>query len=177
MSKQEFERVLAAVVDLRLLAKQTREPDTRATLRRLERSLRGLLGPGLPKRPAAAHLGVSVTALDKWIARGRLPVVAKGRSSRRTVETGPFLELAEHVEELRRAGRERGLLAEAFSRLGWPDDPDGEQVVPEELARLPRPNVSVRQLRADYERIRPEARVVELTHLHRSLNAVAQGRR
>jgi hypothetical protein len=116
-----------------------------------------------------------VAALEKWIARGRLPVVATHGSSRRTVETRALLELAEQVETLRQEGLDRGLLAEAFRRLGWPDDPDGEQVVREEIARLPRPNVSVQQLRADYERIPPAARMAHLTELHRSLNALAQG--
>lgn len=177
MRKDATERLLAAIVELRLLVRETREPETRAKLRELEWQLRPLLDAGVPKRQAAAQLGVSVAALDKWIARGRLPVVAKAGSSRRTVETRPLLELAEQVETLRREGLERGRLSEAFRRLGWPDDPDGEQVVREEIARLPRPNVSVQQLRADHERIPTAARVVELTHLHRSLNALARGRR
>jgi hypothetical protein len=146
-----------------------------ARLRQLEWTLRPLLGPGLPKKRAAACLGVSVAALDKWIHRGRLPVVSKTASSRLAVETRAFLELAEQVEELRREGLERGLLAEAFGRLGWPDEPSGQQVLREEIARLPRPNVSVRRLRADYEGTAPAERVIELTHLHRSLNAVLKG--
>lgn len=177
MRKRETEQLLAAIVEIRLLARETREQETRAGLRRLEWRLRSLLDPGVPKRQAARQLGVSVTALDKWIRRGRAPVVAQEGSSRRTVETRSFLELAEQLELLRRDGLEHGLLAEAFRRLGWPDDAEGEQVLREEIARLPRPNVSVRQLRADYERIPPEARVVHLTHLHRSLNALARGRR
>jgi hypothetical protein len=177
MGKDATGRLLAAIVELRLLVKETREPETRARLRQVEWQLRPLLEAGVPKRQAAAQLGVSVAALDKWIARGRLPVVGRRGSSRRTVETRALLELAEQVETLRRAGLERGLLAEAFSRLGWPDDPDGEQVVREEIARLPRPNVSVQHLRADYERIPPEARAAQLTRLHRSLNALVQGRR
>jgi hypothetical protein len=177
VGKDTVGRLLAAIVELRLLVRETREPETRARLRRLEWQLRPLLEVGVPKRQAAAQLGVSVPALDKWIARGRLPVVGRRGSSRRTVETRALLELAEQVEALRRAGLERGLLAEAFTRLSWPDDPDGEQVVREEIARLPRPNVSVQQLRADYERIPPEARAAQLTQLHRSLNALTLGQR
>lgn len=169
--------MVAAIVDLRALVKATHEPETRAILRRIEWTLRPLLEAGLPKRQAAARLGVSVAALDKWIRRGRLPVVVRQGSSRRTVETRAFLELATEVEALRRDGVERGVLAEAFERLGWTDDPDGEQVVREEIACLPRPNVSVRQLRADYERIPADARVPRLTHLHRSLNRVSGRRR
>jgi hypothetical protein len=170
-------RLLASVVEVRLLARATREPETRAALRRVEWRLRPLLGVGVPKRQAAAQLGVSVVALDKWIARGRLPVVGRRGSARRSVETRALLEVAEQVEALRRAGVERGLLAHAFAALGWSDDPDGEQVVREEIALLPRPNVSVQQLRADYERIPPGARVAHLTQLHRSLNALVRGRR
>lgn len=104
-------------------------------------------------------------------------MVSKTASSRLAVETRAFLELAEQVEELRREGLERGLLAEAFGRLGWLDEPSGQQVLREEIARLPRPNVSVRRLRADYEGTSPAERVIELTHLHRSLNAVLEGQR
>jgi hypothetical protein len=176
MDEEGARRLLAAIVELRLLVRETREPETRASLRRLEWRLRPLLAAGVPKGRAAAQLGVTVPALDKWIARGRLPVVSRKGSTRRTVETRALLELAVQVEELRRAGLERGVLAEAFRRLDWPDDPDGEQVVREEIARLPRPNVSVRQLRADYE-APAEARIARLTQLHRSLNALAQGER
>lgn len=177
MTRARTERLIAAVVELRLLVKETREPETRAKLRQLEWKLRALLGPSLPKMQAAAALGVSVAGLDKWIDRGRLPVVAKADSSRLGVETRALLELAEHVESLRREGLERGLLAEAFRRLGWPDDPGGRQVLREEIARLPRPNVSVHQLRSDYERTAPEERVIQLTRLHRSLAAVLGGQR
>jgi hypothetical protein len=177
VTRTETDRLVAAIVELRLLTKRTREPQTRGRLRQLEWTLRPLLGPGLPKKRAAACLGVSVAALDKWIHRGRLPVVSKTASSRLAVETRAFLELAEQVEELRREGLERGLLAEAFGRLGRPDEPSGQQVLREEIARLPRPNVSVRRLRADYERTAPAERVIELTHLHRSLNAVLKGQR
>lgn len=177
MSKAESDQLIAAIVELRLLVKETREPETRGRLRRLEWKLRPLLGPSLPKKQAASVLGFSVAALDKWIDRGRLPAVAKPGSSRLAVETRAFLELAGQVEALRREGQERGLLAEAFNRLGWPDDPTGRQVLREEIARLPRPNVSVQQLRADYERLTPEERVIEVNHLHRSMNAVLKGQK
>jgi len=177
MEKEVAGRLLAAIVQLRLFARTTREAETRAKARELEWSLRSLLPAGIPKRQAAALLGVSVPALDKWIARGRVAVVAREGTARRTVETRALLELAEQVETVRREGSERGALSAALGRLGRLDDPGGEQVLREEIARLPRPNVSVPQLRADYERIPADERVARLTALHRSLNTLAQGRR
>lgn len=172
MSKSEMTKLLRAVVDLRLTVKEAREPELRGRLRKVERSLGSLLGPSVPKKQAASLLRVSVVALDRWIDRGRLPVVATPGSSRLGVETKPLLELAEQVELLRRQGAVREPLARAFDALGWPDDPAGRYVVRAEIAALPRSNVPVRQLRRYFEQTTPEERVTHLDDLNRSLSAL-----
>jgi excisionase family DNA binding protein len=164
-------------VRLRLAIRGTRDGALRDELRQVEVALRRELGPAVPKRPAARLLGVSVTALDRWIDRGRLPVVAPGGGSRRLgVETQPLLELATRVRELRRRGRTRGLLAAAMNDLGWPES-GRRRVIREDVARLPRPNVSLPELRRSFDETTPEQRVLEIAALHRSLNALAAGKR
>lgn len=166
-------RLLADVVELRRALRETREPSVREKLRKVERSLRGTLGPSVPKTPAAGALGVSVQALDKWIDRGVLAVVARAGSSRVEVETGPLLDLLDQVTVLRAQGVRRGVLASAVRRLGWRDDPAGRRVLSENVARLPRPNVPARELREQFERTTAEERVAEAARLSALLTALA----
>jgi hypothetical protein len=169
--------LLDAIVRLRLAIAQTRDAALREELREVETGLRRRVGPWVAKREAARLLGVSVTALDRWIDRGRLPVVARPASSRLAVETTPLLELAVEAERLRRQGVTRGRLAKALARLGWHDDPEGRQVVRADVAALPRPNVPAPELRRQFEKTTPEERVLQLAALNRSLNVVLQGKR
>src|SRR3982751_952060 len=103
--------LLEPIVRLRLAIQKTRDPRLRDELREIEVSLRRQLGPAVPKRAAARLLGVSVTALDRWVDRGVLPVVSSPRGTKRlAVETTPLLELATTVRRLRRAGHSRGVV-------------------------------------------------------------------
>ena len=166
--------LLDVIVRLRLAIRQTRDLALRDELRQVEVALRGEVGPIVPKRVAARLLGVSVTALDHWIDRGRIPVVAPSNGSqRRGIETTPLLDLATRVCELRREGRTRGLLVTAMDDLGW-TELGRRLVIREDIARLPRPNVSLPELRRQYAETTPEHRVLELSALHESLNALAQ---
>ena len=169
--------LLEPIVRLRQAIQETRDPQLREALRGIEVSLRRQLGPSVPKRAAARLLGVSVTALDRWVDRGVLPVVASaGGSKRLGVETSPLLELATSVHRLRRDGRSRGVLAEAVRKLGWRDR--GHRLVLSlDVARLPRPNVPLDELRQQFEETTPEQRVLQLAALNRSMNALAQGAR
>ncbi len=177
MSKAETAKLLRAVVDLRLAIREMGEPKVRGTVRQVERSLTALLGPSIPKKQAAGLLGVSVVALDVWIARGRLPGVDTPGTTRLGVETRSLLDLAEQVELLRRQGVKREQLAQAFAVLGWTDDPAGRYVLRAEIAALPRPNVSARQLRRDFEQTTPKERLSQLDQLNRSMNALVSARR
>ena len=164
------------IVELRTAIREVRDRAVRARLRALEVDLRRALGPSIPKRRAAAALGVSVPALDHWIERGRLPVVTRAGSSRLAVETGPLLDLLEQVVALREQGAGRGLLATAFSRLGVADEPEGRQVLAEKVAELPRPNVPVRELRDRRDRTTPEERVREVAAISRLATNLASRR-
>jgi hypothetical protein len=86
-------------------------------LGRVRRQLRRDMGVSVPKRRAAALLGVSVPALERWIRAGRLPVVRRPGSSREEIDSDALVDLATEVTRLREAGRSRGVLAEAFRRL------------------------------------------------------------
>ncbi len=147
----------------------------RERLRKVERSLRSMIGPSIAKKRAAAGLGVSVTALDRWIDRGVLPVVARRNSSRLEVETVPLLDLLEQVTILRARGLGRGIVAAAVRRLGWSDDPEGRRVLSEDVAVLPRPNVSERELREHYDGTTPEERIAEAARLSSAMTAIAVG--
>lgn len=167
------DRLVADIIELRRAMRETRERSVREHVRNVERSLRSALGPSVAKKSAATALGVSVTALDKWIDRGVLPVVARRNSSRLELETGPFLELLEQVTELRAGGLDRAVIAAAVRRLGWGDDPQGRRVLSEEVAVLPRPNVPARELRRLYERTTPEQRIAEAARLSAAMTAIA----
>lgn len=169
--------LLEPIVSLRLAIQQTHDPALQTELRAAEVALRTAVGPRVPKRAAARLLGASVTALDHWIDRGCLPVVASPRGGRRlAVESGPLLDLATRVRLLRRAGRSRGVLAEAVRELGWKDR-DRRLVLSFAVARLPRPNVSLDDLQRQFAETTPAERVLQMTALNRSINALANGGR
>jgi DNA-binding transcriptional MerR regulator len=167
------DRLLRDVAELRLAVRATRDPLARERIRSVESHLRRALGPSVPKTAAAAALGVSVTAVDKWVDRGVLPVVARRGSSRLRLETGPLLELLEQVTALRAEGVERAVVAAAAQRLGWQNDPSGRQLLSEEVAALPRPNVPRRELREQFERTTPAERVEQAARLSAAMTAIA----
>ncbi len=90
--------------------------EVRAELAPVIDELREELAPSLSKRQAAAVIGVSVPTLDKWIDRGLLPVDT-APSGRPRVLRDPVLDLAERVEDLRRAGETRHVVAMAVDRM------------------------------------------------------------
>jgi hypothetical protein len=169
--------LLEPIVELRLAIQGTRDPGLRADLRHVEVALRRQLGPSVPKRVAAGLLGVSVPALDRWIDRGRVPVVAPANGARRLgVETLPLFELATSVAALRRSGHKRGVVSEALEQLGRRDR--GQRLVLRaDVARLPRPNVSLDELQQQFRQTTPEARVLQLAALNDSLNRLATRQR
>jgi excisionase family DNA binding protein len=72
---------------------------------------------GLRKATAARLLGVSVNTLDKWIARGRLPLVRDDTSGRDLVDIRGFVPVLVKVRNLRDAGRSDGVVAAAIAEL------------------------------------------------------------
>jgi hypothetical protein len=111
----DIERALADAVELRLVASKVSEPDARTQLARLTRRRITDIGPSIPKTRAAKALGVTVPALDRWIARGALKT-RRSTSSREEIDTLTVVDLAVEVASLAKSGRKRGLLAEALAR-------------------------------------------------------------
>jgi hypothetical protein len=135
-----LERALRRAVVIRRVLPAVADP---AAQRRLELLLHDVLreiGFTVPKTRAASLLGVSVNALDRWIAAGRLPTVRRPSSSRVQIDADALLDLAVEVDRLREEGVQRGVLAAAFERLAEEGKP----------RRRPRPNMSARELRYDY---------------------------
>lgn len=161
--RTRVERAVEHVVALRCILPSVGSPLERQRLKRVERELRREIGAGVPKTRAAAVLGVSVTALDKWIARGRLPATRLPGSSREAIDADALFDLAEEVTRLREAGRTRGLLAGAFERLAEKGRPRPKL----------RPNQSARELREHYLGTTPGDRLREVAELSRVLTRLA----
>lgn len=113
---ERVREALRDVVDIRVALRS--EPPDRDRLAAVVRRRRTEIGTSVPKRSAAALLGVSVTTLDRWIARGALPVVRRRGSTRAELEPSTLIRLAVEVDRQRSTGRQRGLLAAAFERIG-----------------------------------------------------------
>ena len=165
-----------SIVQLRHAIVKTRDRSVRSSLRDVEVRLRSALGPTIPKKKAAAVLGISVTALDRWVDRGILPVVERPGSSRHELEARPFLELAEHVHRLKAdGGATYAPVAPAIKRLGWRPSPGGRRVLRLDVAALPRPNISEQELVANFHATTPAERVREAAELSRLFTPSGHG--
>lgn len=167
---ESAERAVKRAVELTLVAGAVTDEREQRRLKRVLRDLRREIGVSVPKRRAAGILGVSVTALDKWIALGRLPTVRRPGSSRAEIDTDALLDLAEEVKRLRENGVTRGVLAAAFERLAKDGKP----------RRRLRPNMPARELRADFLGTTPADRLrtgAELSYAGSILAAYGRERR
>lgn len=164
---------LDAVVALRRAIRATRDLGHQQRLSRVEQELRRAIGPSVPKLTAARALGVSLTALDRWIDRGLVPVVRVPGSSRLKPESSPLLELLEQVEVLREQGRRGQPVAAAMRRLGRRSDGAGRRVLSAELAALPRPNVPAWELRMAAESTTPLERLTSVAELSEAMTSLS----
>jgi len=80
----------------------------------VRRQLESQLGPTLSRSRAAEVLGVSQTALDRWVDAGQIPVVI-APSGRREVPRQVVLELRESLDRLRQRGITRHPLSVALA--------------------------------------------------------------
>lgn len=112
-------RTARHIVTLQHVAR--RSDDVRSELAPVTESLRDELDQTMSKSRAAQVIGVSVPTLDEWIARGLLPV-QRAESGRPRVVRDPVLALAERVEDLRRAGQDRHLIATVVDRMQRDDE-------------------------------------------------------
>jgi DNA-binding transcriptional MerR regulator len=164
---------LGDVVVLRRAVRASGDPSEQERLSGVERHLRQAVGSSVPKLAAARALGVSLTALDRWIDRGLVPVVRAPGSSRLQPESGPLLELLEQVQLLREQGRRGHLITAALRRLGRRPLGPGRCILSAELAALPRPNVPAWQLQADAESTTPLERLEAVAELSEALTSLS----
>ncbi len=157
-------QTLAQIVELRRIRHSLSDRDARRRLGVVIAQLRAEVGVGVPKRRAAALVGVSVQALERWVASGALPIVRVPGSSRQLIDAEALLVLAGEVMVLREQGERRGVVATALRRL------QAEGRLPRKL----RPNQSARELRQEYLQTLPAERLrqgVELSEFATSLAA------
>jgi hypothetical protein len=80
----------------------------------VRRQLEAQLGPTMSRSRASRILGVSQTALDRWVASGQLPVLVSP-SGRREIPRQVVIELKESLGRLNRKGITRHPLSAALA--------------------------------------------------------------
>src|SRR5215211_3888416 len=155
-------RLIDASVAIRRAARTVDDDAIRRHLRRAELRLRAELGGAVPKVVAARTLGVSTTALERWIKTGRIPVVRRP-GGREEVAAAALFDIAEEVAEIRQEGTSQGVLAAALRRLE-------ERGLPR---RRLRPNESARELRAAFRLTTPAQRLRETAELSLAVTTLA----
>ncbi len=96
------------------LRRVERIAEAAADARPVRRELESRLGPTLSRSLAARLLGVSQTALDRWVDMGQVPAVTTP-TGRREVPRQFVVELREAIDELAAEGRCRHPLAAALA--------------------------------------------------------------
>lgn len=111
-SVAESSRLVDGIVRLR---RAERIPEAAPDIAPVRRELESRLGPTLSRSRAAVILGVSQTALDRWVAAGQIPIVLTPHG-RREVARQFVIELRESIDELMQQGQRRHLLAKALAK-------------------------------------------------------------
>jgi hypothetical protein len=153
-SSRSTRRLLDAALAIRRVRAETRSPRAKMRLIGAELRLRAELADAVPKSAAAGFLGVSTTALERWVDAGWIPVVQRP-GGREQIAAEALLDIAEEVARLREEGVSRGLLASALRRLERRGLPRRRQ----------RPNEPAHELRATRERTTPAERLHETAEL------------
>jgi hypothetical protein len=149
-SVTESERLARNVIRLR---RAERVPAAAHDVSPVRRDLEARLGPTLSRSRAARILGVSQTALDRWVAVGRIPVVLTP-TGRTEVPCQFVIEVREAIDGLERRGKAHRLLAAALEERRR----DAERVVPDPLPqgaaspRLPQGHLTAERRALAYHR-------------------------
>jgi hypothetical protein len=106
----ETQRLVENIVRLRRAERVRAVADDVAAVRG---DLEAELGPTVSRSRAARLLGVSQTALDRWVASGDVPTVITP-NGRIEVPRQFVIEMAELIDDLRRKGEDRHVLAAAL---------------------------------------------------------------
>lgn len=152
-------RLIRAALEIRNAQAQS---DDARPLRRAEVRIREELGGSVPKSVAADVLGVSLTALDRWVEAGRVPAVQR-RGGREEIAAEALVDLATATAPLRAAGVRRGIVSQALRALA-------AQGLPR--PRL-RPNESADELWASYRTTTPVERLREAAELSLAATTLA----
>ncbi|MGC1166755.1 MAG: hypothetical protein WA862_11670 [Solirubrobacterales bacterium] len=123
----ESQKLVDGIVRLRRVE---RIPAATAEVAPVRRDLEARLGPTLSRSRSARILGVSQTALDRWVVAGQVPTVLTP-AGRREVPRQFVVELREAIGELRGKSSRRHPLAAALAArreaaaraVGGPDAP------------------------------------------------------
>ena len=110
-SVAESKKLVDGIVRLR---RAERTPAVAADVAPVRRDLEARLGPTLSRSRAARVLGVSQTALDRWVGAGQIPIVLTP-TGRREVPRQFVIELREAIGTLKGKGHRRHPLAVALA--------------------------------------------------------------
>lgn len=105
---------MALVDSIVRLRRAERVPEAADDVAPVRRSLERRVGPTLSRSRAARVLGVSQTALDRWVESERIPVVI-GPTGRREVPRQVVVEVREAVDRIVEEGTARRPLAAALA--------------------------------------------------------------
>ncbi|HWM63340.1 MAG TPA: hypothetical protein VNP96_05040 [Solirubrobacterales bacterium] len=108
----ETAKLVEGIVRLR---RAERVPAAAEEVAPVRRDLEARVGPTLSRSRASRVLGISQTALDRWVRRGQIPTVVTPRG-RREVPLAFVVELAEVIRGLRSEGETRHPLAVALAK-------------------------------------------------------------
>lgn len=95
--KDDTNELIEHILRLRRLEQRV-DPEARAALSEVRRFLEDAGGPTVSRAKAARALGISQTALDRWIGKGEIAVVITPRG-RREVPLTEVIELLLEVEQ------------------------------------------------------------------------------
>jgi hypothetical protein len=149
---------IAQIVELRRLRDAIGDRAERRRLAAVIRQLRLALDRGIPKHRAAAALGISPQALERWVRSDAIRTVRKSTSSRELIDRDALLRLVAEVRRREEAGAERPV-GKSIRSLGA------------QLGRLPRPNQPAHELRYEYlhttpaDRLRAGVALAETAHV------------
>ncbi len=133
----ESSRLVDSIVRLR---RAEGIPGAAADIAPVRRDLELRLGSSLSRSRTAHILGVSQTALDRWVAARQIPIVLTPHG-RREVPRQFVVELREAIDELIGEGQRRHLLAKALERRrGSASKVGAAAAVFQEEARSPPPD-------------------------------------